>query len=255
MQTKNLAKRGHAAGSPAAVAAPGDAAAWLHRVRPMLLSEGLPAALTGMRRMAVAGRGEKDPFPEAQGLVLLAMAVQAQHPQRALEVCQHILQTEDAPPIDALLIAGAVQDRLGDRQASEATMRAVVEAERATPSEKLRAANLLVRFGQQELALRVAKAAFEAMGRPLAQAATLLYVAQVTADWELVDQLTAQLRAGYAQGEQALINESPRTHLLWCDDEATNIKVLKHWSARHLPQVTAERPLVQPLSGRKIRVG
>ena len=223
---------------------------------PLLLSQGLPSALTELERVAKSGRAKGvASVPMAQRLLWLAKGVQVQHPQRALEVCGHILQAQDTPPMEALLIAAVVQDRLGDRKASEVSARSVVEAERATPAEKLGAANLLVRFGQQELALRVAKDAFEAMGRPLSQAATLLYIAQVTADWGLVDQLSAQLQDGYAQGEVATINESPRTHLLWCDDEATNIEVLKHWSARNLPQGKAERPPVEPMPDRKIRVG
>lgn len=220
----------------------------------LLQVRGLEPALAELDRVAGSARG-KNAMPMAQRLLILARSAAAQHPQRALDVCQHILKTCDTPPVEVLLIAGALQDRLGDRTACEASMRAVVEAERAAPGEKLRAANLLVRFGEQELALNAAREAFDAMGRPLTQAATLLYIAQVTADWDLVDQLTAQLTAAYAQGEVATINETPRTHLLWCDDEATNIAVLKNWSARNLPPVSAQRPPVQPLQGRKIRLG
>lgn len=218
-----------------------------------LLTCGLPAALELLQRWVTPATDSSVP-PLTQRLLFLASAVLHQHPRRALDVCEHILSGA-SPPTEALLMAGMLQDLLGERKASEASMRAVVDAAAATPSQKLRAANLLVRFGQQALALRTARAAFDAMGRPLEQAATLLYIAQVTADWSLVDQLTAQLRAAYAQGDVAKANESPRTHLLWCDDELTNIEVLRHWSARQLPQARTQRPPVQALQGRRIRVG
>lgn len=229
-------------------------AAGLGSTESWLLSKGLPAALAELERVAKTAKDAK-PVPMAHRLLLLAKTVLAQHPKRALEVCQYISKVEPEPPIEALVIAGTVQDRLGDRKASAASMRAVVEAERATPLEKLRAANLLVRLSDQALALEAAKRAFDAMGRPLAHAATLLYIAQVTADWELVDQLTTQLRAGYARGELASINESPRTHLLWCDDEALNLQVLDHWSRRNLPDPIRPAPAARPMAGRRLRVG
>lgn len=247
-------KSGKAAKTGAQTGVRIDPRALLGDAARLLQVRGLDAARAELTRVAGSTNAEKA-VPMVQRLLLLARSAAAQHPQRALEVCQHILKTYDAAPVEVLLIAGALQDRLGDRRASEVSMRAVVEAERATPAEKLRAANLLVRFGEQELALKAGREAFDAMGRPLNQAATLLYIAQVSADWDLVDQLTAQLTAAYAKGEVATINETPRTHLLWCDDEDTNIAVLKNWSARNLPPVSVEPPPVQPLQGRKIRLG
>ena len=131
----------------------------------------------------------------------------------------------------------------------------VVTGHGAMPQQVLEAANLLVRLGDQELALERAARAYQAMGQPLDYTATLLYIAQVTAAWPLVDQLTAQLRQGYADGQIEKINESPRTHLLWCDDEALNLKVLDLWSRRNLPDPILPAPKARPLEGRRLRVG
>lgn len=218
----------------------------------ILLERGLSDALVEVMRLTALK--PILPISLADRLLLLAKSVVTRHPKRAMEVCDHILALEK-PPVEALLIVGSVQDRLGERQACQATMRSVLASERAQPVERLRAANLLVRFGEQELALNAARAAFEAMGRPLEHAATLLYIAQVTADWPLVDQLTAQLRQGYADGQIDKINESPRTHLLWCDDEALNLKVLDLWSRRNLPDPIMPAPKARPVEGRRLRIG
>lgn len=223
----------------------------LGKATAILLERGFPDALVEIESLA-----ERDPLPIflTDRLLSLAIAVVAHHPKCALDVCTYLLNLED-PPVEALLIAGSVQDRLGDRLACAKSMRSVLTSDRAQPVQRLRAANLLVRFGEQELALTAGREAFVAMGRPLEHAATLLYIAQVTAEWPLVDQLTAQLRAGYAAGLINQINESPRTHLLWCDDERVNIDVLSQWSKRNLPEPIKPAPKARSVEGRRLRVG
>nr|MDH4393598.1 glycosyltransferase family 25 protein [Aquabacterium sp.] len=84
----------------------------------------------------------------------------------------------------------------------------------------------------------------------------VLYIAQRTASWDEVAQLTAQLRAAHAAGQTAEANESPRTHLNWCGDEAANMAVLQVWSRQLRGKATPPAaPLVAPLAGRRLRVG
>jgi predicted O-linked N-acetylglucosamine transferase (SPINDLY family)/GR25 family glycosyltransferase involved in LPS biosynthesis len=112
----------------------------------------------------------------------------------------------------------------------------VIDSPGATPAQKIQA--------------------FEAMGRPLEYVSTILQLAQLTADFDLADQLINQLRPAYAQGKGAQANESPLSNLLWCEDEAINIQVVKNWSAKALPSVNTEPlPSLEPLQGRRIRVG
>ena len=184
----------------------------------------------------------------------MARQILSTNPKAALILLEAILIDDDCP-MDAWLLAGMLQDKLGQRDAARLSMKTVVVSNHAAPQLKLQAANLLVRLGDQELALKSAIHAFDTMGRPLEHAPTLLYIAQVMADWALIDRLTTQLKAGYAAGANRQLNESPRTHLLWCDDEATNIAVLKQWSEKTLAKPTSKLPAIEPLQGRRLRVG
>ena len=218
-----------------------------------LRTKGIEAAVAEVKALAAKFHSE---VALADRLIVLANTLVQQSPKQALDVCEYLIKTETEPPVDAYLIAGGVQDRLGDRKASEVSMTAVIDSPRSTPAQRLKAANLLVRFGKQEVALKAAREAFDAMGRPLEHVPTILYISQVTAEFDLTDQLTNQLRQAYAEGKGAQANESPRTNLLWCEDEAINIQVVKNWSAKALPSVKTEPlPPLEPLQGRRIRVG
>lgn len=212
----------------------------------------LPQTLDYLHQLAAA----KDALvvPMHERLTVLATAVQQADPKSALALVEKAL--EAAPEnAEARVLAGSLQDRLGDRKAAEASMLQVVKAAHATPEQVLRAANLLVRFGSQKIALDAAKTAYETLGRPLRWASSLLYIAQVTADLDLAASLVVQMRAAYAAGQGSELKESPRTNLLWCDDEAINIEVVQEWSRKMLPMSAAVLPpAVQPLDGRRLRV-
>lgn len=209
-----------------------DQQPWLSAALQVLGRSGVDASLELLRRSrSQAGREQ---LSLSRKIVLLATAAASANPGAAMRLCEAVSQSEDASP-EAWLMAGALQDRLGERAAAARSMLAVLQAKDSTALQRLRASNLLVRFGQQELALSEAKRAFEDLGKPLEHAATLLYIAQVTADWPLVKDLTKALEEGYRQGKVDQINESPRTHVLWCADESVNIQVLKRWSQRSLP--------------------
>ena len=188
-------------------------------------------------------------------LTVLATAVQQADPKNALGLIEKAIEL--SPEVmEAWVLAGALQDRLGDRKAAEASMLKVVQSVTAKPDQVVRAANVLVRFAQQKIALESAKAAYEKLDRPLALSSTLLYIAQVSADWPLVASLVAQIRAAYAQGQGDAVKESPRTNLLWCEDEAINIEAVKQWSAKNLPhRMSVTPPEVQPMQGRRLRLG
>ena len=233
-------------------AARGVGADWRKQALARLAAQGVDASLAWAGAQHAAG--QMAPLSWAQCLELLAQQAVDGHPKAALALFEQVLAQPEAP-VGALLMAGLLQDKLGERAKALVSVSQVVQSPKASPAQVLQAANLLVRLGSQALALQAAARAFDAMGRPLAQAATLLYIAQLTADWKLVDQLTAQLREGYASGQLQHIQESPRTHLLWCDDEATNLAVLRQWSKKNLrsPQVPA--PPAVSAQGRRLRVG
>lgn len=231
---------------------PGPRPPWLNTVVDVLFRRGVDAARAQLRTLH--DRGQLAPMNLPQAIEVLAHAASSAHPEAALGLLEPLVQAPDAPT-SARLLAGLVQDKLGRRAQAQATMRSVVESAQARPLQVLQAANLLVRLGDQALALQAAERAFETMGRPLEHAATLLYIAQVTAQWPLVGRLTAQLRQGHEAGQTKLINESPRTHLLWCDNEALNHAVLQDWSRKNLLAPTKAAPKAASPHGRRLRVG
>lgn len=226
--------------------------AWLPNALQLVRRDGVASALAWLQEQQQGGL--LDGATWVACAEALAGALAGSDPRLALALCEGALASTEAS-VGARLLAGSMQDKLGQRVAAKASMKAVVESPSATPLQVIRASNLLVRLGEQALAASRAVDAFNALGRPLEHAATLLYIAQVTADWSLVEQLTEQLRQGYADGQLELINESPRTHLLWCDDETLNLQVLKLWSKNNLRIFRDTVPAAKPPQGRRLRVG
>ena len=64
-----------------------------------------------------------------------------------------------------------------------------------------------------------------------------------------------QLRDAYQSGSAQTLLEGPRTHVLWCDQEAISIRLMQQWQRRALP---ASSPLpglvIRPLQQRKLRI-
>ncbi len=237
------------AGSPARL----NARTWLKPVLACLKSKGLQAAVDLLATL------ESPPgtplIAVDQRLLLLAQIVQQTDPKTALVLAEQAA-SQDVANMEARLLAGIMHDRLGNRKSAEEATLEVVRSKHSSAEQVIRAANLLVRFGRQEIALKAAKHAYEKIGEPLRWASALLYIAQVTADWPLVQKLTSQIRNAYAQGIWNEVSESPRTNLLWCCDELINLQVVSRWSEKTLvriPDVVCPAP--SPLAGRKLRVG
>lgn len=193
--------------------------------------------------------------PLASRVALLGRVAKKTDPKAALDLSEKALSlSADCP--EALLLAAQMQDALGRQKESVALVLRLTQADKATPDQLLAAANMLVRFDHQSLALRVGREAFEAMGSPLRAVAGLIYIAQRAADWTLLKELTTQCQRAYAAGLSHEVIEEPRDHLLWCADQATNILVTTMWSERVVPLAPALcAPPVSPLTGRRLRLG
>lgn len=222
----------------------------LREAATILDAEGTGAAIALLER-AVRSAG----FDRRALLTRFAQQIQRGHPRAAMDVARAIL-AEDPDAMGVLGLLGSLQDRVGDRAGARESVLRVVTSEHSAPREVLNAANLLVRLGSHQLAATAACEAYEKLGRPLRDASRLLYIAQRVADLDTIDALVGQLREAYAQGKITEVAETPRTHLLWCDDEALNIEVVKAWSVGNLalPEGVTPPP-VEPLEGRRIRVG
>ena len=195
-----------------------------------------------------------DPASAARLLTQAALWLQRTDSSRAITLLEQALAL-DASLTLAWLALGNLCERAGHMPRAAKAAQEVI-GRQAPAQERLDAANLLMRCHPDEAALAAACAAYEELGRPLAQAGALLGMALRTAAWQVADPLVAQLRAAYAAGDFSGANESPRDHLLWCGDEATNVAVVRQWSARYLPAVPIKALAVpQPLGGRRLRLG
>lgn len=200
-------------------------------------------------------QGAKNLPPLAERIAILGRVANKTDPRAALELAEKALELSDKS-VEAWLLAGAVYDRLGRKSESTAALYRAIESDLATPDQKLSAASMLVRQGHHEIALAKAKVAFDALGSPLRVIPTLLHIAQRTADWNWVDELTDKLHKAYSEGKKNEVIEEPRDHLLWCSDEATNIQVTRQWYERVLPcPAEISMPVPNPLKGRRLRVG
>lgn len=139
-------------------------------------------------------------------------------------------------------------------QSRRAALTALEQAKK--PDQLLAVGALLSRVGEMRKALDATKAGYEQLGRPLEHAASALYSALATADWQFVDRLIVELRQAHAVGDIARLAEGPRTHLLWCADEATNIAAISGYMRRRFPVVNmAQTFALPPLQGRRLRIG
>lgn len=240
--------------APAAAAATRSPAADQQAIREaarLIVTEDPTRAVAALERHAAGA----SPEVLQTLMVRLAGAVQSAHPKAGLEVVDAVI-ARDPEAMSAWTLRATLLDRIGRRREAFVAARKVVDSPKAAPMSVLSAANLLVRLGDEERALVAAREAYEKLGRPLRNATALLYIAQRTADWDTVDRLIEQLTAAYAAGKGEEAAETPRTHVLWCGDEATNIRMLSAWSRRTLPMPDGvTRPVPEPLAGRRIRVG
>ncbi len=191
----------------------------------------------------------------AERIALLGRAAQKTNPKTALELAEKAIEIS-ADCVEALLLAANTQDQLGRQAQSAALALRVVRSPEVKPDQVLSAANMLVRFGYEDIALSAAKQAFNSLSQPLHHIPALLYIAQRTADWALLKNLTDRLREAYASDQSQEVIEEPRDHLLWCSDLSTNMLVVQKWSERMLPLPSGIYPCKpQPLAGRRLRLG
>ena len=194
------------------------------------------------------------PFEKAQLLAHASAFSRGSDRKRAVELAQQATQAKPDLPQAWLALALALDEKQ-DRKGSIAASLKLLET-KASPAQLVETARHLSRLGQDKPALEAAKRGFAASGEALALASFTLRVALQCADWELANRITARLQKEHAAGRTEAAAETPRTHLLWCADEATNIKVISAFAAKNFP---AHPPLVTAAwpggAKRKLRIG
>lgn len=92
-------------------------------------------------------------------------------------------------------------------------------------------------------------------GKPLKYAAKVLYTAIHVCNWPLVKEITERFLVEYKKNNHKEIQETPRTHLLWCEDLKINNQVLHQFAEQCYPKFSNKIKKSKGISDRKIKVG
>ncbi len=166
--------------------------------------------------------------------------------------------TSDTAGGDAIVVLRRAihQDRLGQRKAALQLLDQLLRRSDVPPQIVFHACNLVSRLEDSDRACKRGVEAYRAMGSPVEQASALLYIALRRADWTLAESLIADLKAAHQSRPEADLLEGPRTHVLWCDDQARNTRVVQAWQRRSLPRPAhVVPPDIEPPAGRRLRIG
>ena len=141
-----------------------------------------------------------------------------------------------------------------NKESLEAALRAIKLLKK--PAEIVDLARHMLMLGECQHAIQFAKDAFEESGRDIMLASYTLRIALQCADWDLSESITAQLKKAYEDKESQVAIETPRTHLLWCDDEAVNIRVVGAYAKKvYTEKVKDIRKAYPDSNKRPIRIG
>lgn len=109
--------------------------------------------------------------------------------------------------------------------------------------------------GADKESLEAVKKGYNLSNQSINLASYTLRVALQNADWELSERIIKQLSQFYDQGHAGQSPETPRTHLLWCQDEKVNIEVISNFAKKNYPSkecLKLEAP--SSLAGRKLKI-
>ncbi len=164
--------------------------------------------------------------------------------------------TECAPQLtQAWMALGVVHDEAKTRKKDAVAALVQALTTPAKPHQKVDIGRMLARLGEQEKGLNAVRQGYDESGAHLSVASYSLRVALQCADWELSERVIAQLRQAHAEGRTVEAGETPRTHVLWCADEATNMAVIAAFARKVYPE--RERLVTQawPYDGkRRLRI-
>lgn len=200
-------------------------------------------------------RAEKSPQPIALKLLLAAaQLIDSTNPNRAKGILERAIQM-DPKCGPAHLGLAVVLSNLGESKASIEHLRDAVLLP-LSPAQKILTSVMLSKYNLLAPALEMAKKAFYELGKPLNQASNCLDIALQIADWDFAEELIEILRQAHKDGRTLEANEATKTHILWCDDEATNIEVIKAWSQRTFPDYKPKtKRITENPAGRRLRIG
>ena len=112
----------------------------------------------------------------------------------------------------------------------------------------------LTGLGMEQQAINLAKNTYLKSGEPLGLATKVLLTATHVCDWDLTKKITDKLLQFYKSKQWKSCVETPRTHLLWCDDESINNRVFQYFANQLYPKFKNLKPLPKKIENRKIKL-
>ena len=147
-----------------------------------------------------------------------------------------------------------IEYQLGEYTRAHNSLEFMYSKTRPSVNEKINGANILVRLGELSLVKKILTESFDEAKKELILLEPLMYICLKLAAWDYVEQLIKIFESEYGKGNFKLIQESPRTHLLWCENEIFNNKVVEAWSHKYFPKISNIKIPIRPLQNRKIKI-
>lgn len=238
--------------SPPAAARPAGTskAAFLQKVQSLVQAGDVEQAVQQL--LAVAQKAS--PPDRVELRVKAAQLLRRTGRERAIQVLQDTVAEIPTAGMAWMTLAALYEDQRERKKAADAAITATQQ--RLTPQQRVDVGRLLSKMGKDRESLDAVRAGYAESGDSPKLASYALRVALQTADWALAERLKAQLLAAHQRGATEEVGETPRTHLLWCDDEAINVRAIAEFARR---QFAEQPPLVTQAwpteGGRKLRVG
>lgn len=174
---------------------------------------------------------------------------------RAIRLAESASKIEDDNAIILMLFSQLLYDVKKIDQSREVALRAY-KAKKFTPPLLVDLGRHLSVLGRCEReAIDCVSKGYKLSGEALPLASYTLRVALQSADWVLSDKITSRLLKEHQQGNTKAVAETPRTHLLWCDDEKINNQVISAFAERSYSTNPPLDSKLLPFSDRKLRVG
>lgn len=176
-------------------------------------------------------------------------------PHTALDLINYALQL-DKFNSESLLILSFIEHRLTHYDKSLTTINMMLNKTEPSIFEVINSANLLVRMDKLSQVESLLDQYFNEAITNFTLLEPLMYISLKLAKWDYVAQLIKTLENEYSKNNFKLINESPRTHLLWCENEYYNNKVVLSWSQRNFPHNQQKKSFnILPIQNRQIKIG
>ena len=196
-----------------------------------------------------------EPNRTAQLLCRAANLLKHLDSTRAVRLAESAANIESDNAITLMFFSQLLYDLKKIDPAREAALRAY-KAKKTTPATLVDLGRHLITLGRCEKeAIDCVRRGYKLSGEALSLASYTLRVALQSADWELSNKITGTLLEEHKQGNIKAAAETPRTHLLWCDDQNINNQVISTFAERSYAIHDPLEKSLLPFENRKLRVG